>query len=164
MPENEFTTPQRDPRGRQRIPIEDRFWRFVRKTETCWLWIGAKNSMGYGATCIDAHTTSAHRTSWILHYGPIPKQICILHRCDIPLCVNPVHLFLGTLKDNTQDAIKKGRFDPVKQNAKLTENEVRNIRKLHSQGMTLRKLETIFPVSDSCISDIILRKSWKHIP
>lgn len=81
----------------------------VERTAECWLWRGIINPQtGYGQT----HRLlggSAHRASWRIHRGEIPKGLCVLHRCDNPPCVNPDHLFLGTMRDNTQDAIAKGR-------------------------------------------------------
>lgn len=97
--------------------IEERFWAGVKKTETCWIWTRANNG-GDGRTHIYGVMSRGrrgeglirtHRYSWELHNGSIPEGLCALHRCDEPLCVRPDHLFLGTLKDNTQDMVTKGR-------------------------------------------------------
>lgn len=88
----------------------DRFWAKVRKTNTCWLWIGATIKGGYGSFGgIKCKVGMAHRFSWTLHNGPIPAGLDVLHRCDTPPCVNPEHLFLGTQTDNSRDMVQKGR-------------------------------------------------------
>lgn len=82
----------------------------------CWLWTGPTMSQfGYGRIKVKAGEgysahEYAHRTSYALFRGEIPDGLCVCHRCDVPACINPEHLFLGTYKDNTQDAIAKGRF------------------------------------------------------
>jgi hypothetical protein len=75
----------------------------------CWLWTGAIASHGYGHTRFDGETWYAHRLSWHAHRGPITPGMWVLHRCDVPACVNPAHLFLGTATDNAQDRENKGR-------------------------------------------------------
>lgn len=87
-----------------------RFWSFVIRQKGCWPWMGGINSTGRGIFWLNNETPKAHRISWIVHHGPIPKGKLVLHRCDNGRCVNPEHLFLGTHRDNTQDMIKKGRF------------------------------------------------------
>lgn len=90
-----------------------RFWGKVRKTDTCWIWTGARTSKKgksrYGNISFQGKRWLAHRFSWMIHNGKINKNMCVLHHCDNPPCINPDHLFLGTIADNNHDAIKKGR-------------------------------------------------------
>lgn len=78
----------------------------------CWLWTGAVIPVsGYGQMRYGKGTPKkAHRVSYEIFVGPIPDGLYVCHRCDTPLCVNPDHLFLGTAKDNAQDAMRKGRY------------------------------------------------------
>lgn len=74
----------------------------------CWLWTGAMQH-GYGKIRVVMKDVRAHRASWEIHNGPIPDGMCVLHKCDTPLCVNPAHLFLGTQQENIADKQSKGR-------------------------------------------------------
>lgn len=100
---------------------------------SCWLWKGSKNTWGYGRVRVPfSNERGVHRISWLLHNGPIPKGLNVLHKCDVPSCVNPSHLFLGTFADNNADKKAKGReFHPKGEMcgmAKLTMPAVRNLR------------------------------------
>lgn len=80
----------------------------------CWLWTRFTDKDGYGFinTCTikyKSNSTRAHRLSYSLFKGAIPKGMCVLHKCDQPSCVNPEHLFLGTHRDNQWDKVHKGR-------------------------------------------------------
>ncbi len=80
----------------------------------CWNWNGASTVQGYGQTVYEGKSILAHRLSWIIHFGEIPKGegfhgTCVLHKCDNPSCVNPDHLFLGSNQDNMDDMKRKGR-------------------------------------------------------
>lgn len=75
-----------------------------------WIWIGARIQTGYGHISRDGRPMEAHRASWSLENGPIPNGLSVLHRCDNPPCVNPRHLFLGSILDNNRDTIQKGRY------------------------------------------------------
>ncbi len=87
----------------------ERFFQKVSKTDNCWLWLANKDNDGYGRIKIKGKTLLAHRVSWNIHFGQIPEEMNVLHRCDNPPCVNPLHLFLGTVLDNVRDRDSKGR-------------------------------------------------------
>lgn len=76
----------------------------------CWLWIGTIGSYGYGHFYANKKLHRAHRYSWELKNGPIPKGLLVCHHCDKPPCVNPSHLFVGTQMENIHDAMRKGRI------------------------------------------------------
>lgn len=89
---------------------EERFWAKVNKTRSCWVWLGKPRGFGYGRIeLLGGQTQSTHRYSWELHNGPIPTGMAVLHKCDVPQCVNPDHLFLGTQLENMRDRRSKGR-------------------------------------------------------
>ena len=154
---------------RERHPIRgslpERFWPKVDRSagpEACWPWTGTQNaSLGYGQIGrggMGAGMAYAHRVSYELANGAIPDGMCVLHRCDNPPCVNPAHLYLGTIADNNRDAKAKGRTALGERNgqAKLTDEQVREIRRIHgSGGVTQRSLARKFGVQFMQISRIV---------
>jgi len=148
-------------------PVETRFWEKVEKTDTCWNWIGAIDSVGYGSLTINGRTYRSHRLSYLLNKGKIPNGLCVLHTCDNRRCVNPNHLFLGTNKDNMIDKHKKSRANTPKGekqgHAKLTKEKVIEIRNLYKAGKSTRELAKAFGVCHHTIWDVANRLTWKHI-
>lgn len=157
----------------KRKPLAQRFWAKVEKrgANECWLWVGGLNKAGYGIVSAGGRTANgaarllAHRVSYEIANGPIPSGLCICHRCDIPACVNPDHLFLGTLADNTADMDAKGRRGAVKgathPRAKLTAEQVIAIR---AASGTQREIGRAFNVSQNAVWAIQTGKVWKSVP
>lgn len=152
-----------------RRPLADRFWSKVHKAQPneCWLWTGTKNQLGYG----DFDNMRAHRVSWTLANGPIPPGLCVLHQCDNPPCVNPAHLRIGTLKDNTMDAWAKGRHCMVimqrgmaSHSAKLTDRQVIDIRnRVSAKTASRASLANEYGLHKTTIDQIVNRRTWTHI-
>lgn len=143
------------------VPAVERFWIKVQKTEGCWEWTGARVS-GYGVLGMNGTSVKAHRFSWELHNGPIPKGLHVCHHCDNRKCIRPDHLFLGTDADNIADAVSKGRMARGSRQAlsKLTPDEVKQVRALLAEGRTARDIASRFGVFHTTIQAIKEGKSW----
>ena len=150
--------------------LEVRFWEKVDKRgqNDCWEWQAGRTAAGYGVigAARRDQILLAHRISWELHYSPIPDGLHVLHHCDNPPCVNPHHLFLGTAADNAADRLGKGRQARGEQagNAKLTQEQVMNIRREFCQGSLVIELAQKYNISLSTIRDIRDRRTWTHLP
>ncbi len=154
----------------------ERFWSKVNKTDSCWLWTAGTTS-GYG--CIRRSNNGcgcigAHAASWIIHHGHIPEGLEVCHSCDVNYapsdisyrrCVRPDHLWLGTIKQNIQDASEKGRMVQGEAHYyhKLTVPQVLEIRSLFEVGETNKAmLSRRFGVTRAIIRGIVNRRIWKH--
>lgn len=152
----------------KRLKIKSEFHRLVIKKDGCWGWKTVPLNSGYGVIRIgDAKVIIGHRASWMIHNGSIPHGLFVCHRCDNPICTNPEHLFLGTPKENTKDCIDKKRrnapFGLNHHNAKLSEEQVIEIKKLITLKISQSKIANRFKVSPSAIQNIADGKTWKHL-
>lgn len=171
--------------GEKRIKA---FWKYVQKRDTrdCWLWTGCLVG-GYGFFLYDTQNR-AHRVAWILANGAIPDGLCVCHKCDVPHCVNPAHLFLGTHRDNMLDRkAKKPRRTRARDNRSPQSTRMRRYyadnpdhvlrgasanpsRLTETQAMLAltsaipsRALARRFGVSPAAIFSIRSRRTWKHL-
>lgn len=116
-----------------------RFWSFVRRTKSCWLWTGGVNKKGkwaYGLFRVGGGRVLAHRFSYELHGGKIEPGLLVCHKCDVPLCVNPRHLFKGDHQANMDDMIKKrgsyknpGQKKTLQLNTRWSPEEVQDLER-----------------------------------
>lgn len=147
-------------RFKRRVLIDDR--------TGCWLWLGKPGGGGYGQFHIRSTTLTppAHRAGYALFKGPIPEGVLVRHGgCHNSKCVNPDHMELGSHADNMRDRARDGTSNRGERNgmARLTEVEVRAIRRGLVRGQTYRDLGKQFKVSDSVIGDIARGKTWGHL-
>lgn len=148
-------------------PLSEKYEKYViRNEERCWGWKGHTNDSGYAMTSFKNKNFRAHRASWIIHFGEIPKGMFVCHKCDNPICSNPNHLFLGTAKDNMNDCKTKGRnnYAPSKGEknglSKLTDDLVKEILS-NKEGS--RSLAKRLGIGQRHVNLIRQRKAWKHI-
>lgn len=158
--------------------IRDRILSSIRidRTSGCWLWTKSLNT-GYGQIRVGPSIALAHRASYMVFLGPIPRGLEACHKCDTPACVNPEHIFIGTHAENMADSKWKGRISrgdrhkraitkasgDSKGNTKLTSNDVRAILRAIEDGASSYALARAFNVSATAIYHIKHRKTWRHI-
>lgn len=131
----------------------------------CGLWEGATTRSGHPQISVGNRIVRAHRVAWELAHGTIPDGLCVCHKCDTPQCVNPDHLFLGTVGDNTRDMVRKGRgVAPEGErngNARLTIAAVRLV--LDASGPA-QAIATRLGLSPSTVRDIRIGRTWRSVP
>jgi len=131
----------------------------------CWIWMGATQVRGYGELISHNRKHLAHRASYEVFVGLIPEGMNVCHSCDNVYCVNPAHLFLGTQKQNLQDMASKGRSTRGQRNpmAKLTEEEVKDIKYFLSIGINDFDIAKQYEVTRGAINLIKQGKRWNHV-
>jgi len=132
----------------------------------CILWPHFKNKDGYGQITFKGKGQACHRLVWQAIHGEILNELHVLHKCDVPACNRPKHLFLGTHTDNMRDRTEKGRgiflLGEANPNVKLTQDNVDEIRTLYSNGgITQRKIGEMFDIAQQQVSFIVTGKRWK---
>jgi hypothetical protein len=152
----------------------DRFWSRVDKTDGCWCWVGSRNKAGYGQMWLNGKMERAHRLSWKIIKGDMPKGLFLCHKCDNRACVNPDHLFIGTQIDNMRDCANKKRlwlqrhpesyYGAKHPGAKLTESDVMIVLKLlETRQYTNGEIASIYGVHRTTINKIAVGKNWSSV-
>lgn len=131
----------------------------------CWLWLGSVNKQGYGNFWHAGKCWKAHRFSFTAYVGPIPDGMDLLHRCDVPSCVNPAHLTPGTALDNVRDMWAKRRGHPSlgqsNGRAKLTGDGAQRIRDMAGVGYEYSEIARRFRIDRTTVSRIVNRSAWR---
>lgn len=151
-----------------RPTLEQRFFSRVERTDGCWTFrSGARTRSGHRQIWVVDRMVLAHRVSWELHHGPILEGMVVCHRCDNPPCVNPAHLFLGTVAANNEDRDLKGRHVALpgssNGNAKLSEYQVQEILAACADGEPQRAVAGRYGISQGLVSLIVRGKAWTHV-
>ncbi len=145
----------------------ERFEAKLDKSGDCWLWTASVAGKGYGQMKLPKQRKQeySHRLAYMIYKGPIPEGIQVCHTCDTPKCCNPDHLFLGTCKVNLEDMAAKNRSTHGEKNAasKLTEEDVRQIRVLLSEGIQQHRIAALFNVGQMAISRINTGARWRRV-
>ena len=140
----------------------------------CWLWTGAKNEHGYGVLGRGRRgqgSIKAHRAVYELFHGvELDASTKVLHGCDNPACVNPLHLTAGTQADNVADMWRKGRgsLPPVHRGeqhpkARLSNESVQLVFELRQAGWSMHRIARHLGVTRPAIGAVLNRQTWKHI-
>jgi len=140
-------------------PLEQRFWEKVEKGDGCWIWTGSRSPKGYGQLWSEGTFLRSHRVSWLVHFGPIPEGMWVLHHCDNPPCVRPDHLYLGTAQQNSADRERRKRH-AHKVHRSLTWQQAEEIRDARRRGVRLKPLAAKYGVSEVTIHNIATFKIY----
>lgn len=140
--------------------LTTRFWNKVEITDllNCWRWTACTDGAGYGIIKVNGKMLSAHRVVWELTYGTIPPGQCVCHHCDNKICVNPNHLFLGTVKENSIDMCRKGRVARI-----LTDEQILSMRALYKNGISCKELSQQFDTGYMNVYRVVTRRTWKYL-
>jgi hypothetical protein len=155
--------------------LEERFRSKVRVAgdDECWIWTGRRHPFGYGEYGVknpakaDHDKVRAHRYVFERLVGPIPLGLFVCHRCDVPACVNPKHLFLTTHEGNVRDCVRKGRQAAGESNggAKLQRSQAEMIMRLYDEmRVSQRYLARLYGVTQMVISKIVRGETWRPRP
>lgn len=147
----------------ERLSLRERFESKVARAgdDECWEFQGeavANPGSEHRQFWVDGSMQLAHRVAYVLYVGPIPDDLCVLHCCDNPPCVNPAHLFLGTVADNNEDRDTKGRHVALHNedhgSTRITDDQVEAIRELCRRGIPQKLIARAVGISQSHVSNI----------
>lgn len=160
------------------LTTTERFWSKVDKrgADECWPWMGATQSKGYGQFSYGGRPRLATHIAWLLSRGELPGAgQCVCHSCDVPRCVNPAHLFIGTQADNMRDMQRKGRargparshrgtYTPeTSPSRRLSYDDVRRARAMLSAGQSQHSVACALGVSRGAIQALANGRTWKEV-
>lgn len=142
--------------------IVQAFYKRVKKTRTCWIWIGSFRDSGYGRMYVRGKGAATHRLSYRIHKGPIPNGLQVRHTCDNKKCVNPCHLVTGTALDNAADAKERLIHAHGSKHGMARIDEVA-VRRIRRSKKTSRVIASKFDLSITHVNRIRAGSAWGHV-
>lgn len=149
---------------------EERFWSKVDKRgeDECWPWTGLLGTSGYGSyRSLGGSMRAASREAYEMTHGPLPGDMVVCHSCDDRRCVNPKHLWAGTVAQNNRDRDAKGRQVAPRgekhRRATITEDMVREIRAMRAANRSYDEIRVKFGVSKSVVYLVSTGRTWTHV-
>ena len=149
----------------KKIRARKQFESHIDKSKDCWEWTGNLNQGGYGKFG-SGSKKAASRIAWEYEYGPIPAKLQVCHTCDNRKCVNPEHLFLGSISDNMADKVKKQRQAKGSKigSSIITEEIALEIRKMRISGKDYEEIANHFSIGWDLTRKVCKNVIWKHVP
>lgn len=135
------------PENQYEIMQKERFLRFVRKTESCWIWLGSIDKQGYGCFNDRSKTVKAHRWAYKLFKGTLIGGPQVCHTCDNPICVNPDHLYLGNPLQNMQDLKDRNRWGVPRK--RYSDLQIEACLCLYNSGFSSHEISELLKISVS---------------
>lgn len=143
------------------------FWAKGIRTGKCLIWPGVAGARGYGRVHFEGKHWTPARLAWTLRYGPIKGGLYVCHTCDTPMCYEPLHLFLGTQADNLRDSVAKGRRRSraglMNPNGRLSDDDVREIRRLRTGGVPTKEVASRFGVTAAAIWEVTSGRNHRNV-
>jgi len=186
-PINDLIARLTDKKTWKQYPLKRRFVSKLKinSTNSCWEWLGSRLQRGYGRIGLNGKMITAHRASWLIYRGEIPRGKFVCHKCDNPPCVNPDHLFITTHKENMMDMVSKQRWSKKPKTAKQIESARKlmmklsqsqrgkkkawsklnkfQVLKIRASNEVQKKIAQRYGVAQTLISQIKSGKIWKEI-
>lgn len=141
----------------------------VKQDGDCLLWQGCCGSRGYGCMAVGKKNREAtHRIAWAIANNAVPpKGAHVMHSCDRPACVNPLHLSIGTAKDNQRDCLSKGRRNPLRgsrhPSSRYTEDQIIQAAALFAAGNTYAQVSATVGINRGALMKTLQGHRWPHI-
>ena len=134
-------------------------------SDKCWIWTGCTNGLGYGVKRIGPKIVRVHRLVYEMLHEPIPEGMMLRHNCDVRNCVRPSHMTPGTHEENMKDMVDRGRSPRGEASglSKISDQDVVIIRKAWALGASQKDIACELGISQPAVSDIVNRKTWRHL-
>lgn len=138
--------------------FEKKFSMNTDKSGDCWLWTGSHNKQGYGTLSHLGAVWFAHRASLYIHNGRLPRNMLVLHKCDVKACVNPEHLYIGTYSNNVRDMLERST-----NSQRVNPDIARTIKFMCNTGLLDKEVAAILGFSRMTVRRVRKGQTWGFV-